>query len=621
MTQTRLAPSPIGAALAPAEQYQAFLAPYAASPPEHLLLINPPQVPKEYFDPEIAKLCRYFIYPPTGLLYIASVAAERAPQLSVRILDLNYELLKAAQEDAAFDFDRIWQTLLAAEIKQHPRLLVGISCMFSPNLASSFAIAAYVRALAPAALQLIGGVQATYSYEEILTQSACDLVVRREGEVQFATLLAGLIDGDREQIPWGAAMRLPDQRLLVLDEQGPTINPQYDLRPAYDLIDIGAYSRYGSMGAFSRYTGLDKPFSAILSNRGCRARCTFCTVRNFNGFGVRQREVQDVIDEIKYLWHEKGIRQIDWLDDDLLFNEKRAIELFKGLSEQLPELEWICNNGLIAFASTDEVLHWMVQSGLKAFTIGIESGNSAMLTQIKKPATKPRLREAKKRFDQYPEVLATANFIIGFPNETFAEMLDTFELALELQLDWAKIFICQPLKGTEMFSAFQSLGDSRVDYRTSQDFNPGRTKLKSEFLNSSNQDLEQTLKYGMDVFTLPPDCVPNQDQIKEIWLTFNLIVNVLRNRNLTPSGNPAKGVKWVESIFDAYPYDISLCAYLAYGYKLLGKAEKGAFYDRAFDDILTNSSYWQHRARQFPELWRLVHRQPDIVVPHAKTSV
>ena len=35
-------------------------------------------------------------------------------------------------------------------------------------------------------------------------------------------------------------------------------------------------------------------------------RNVLCTVRNFNGRSVRAREVQAVIDEIKYLYEEKG---------------------------------------------------------------------------------------------------------------------------------------------------------------------------------------------------------------------------------------------------------------------------------------------------------------------------
>ena len=154
----------------------------------------------------------------------------------------------------------------------------------------------------------------------------------------------------------------------------------WDLRPFYSLIDIESYYKYGSLGAFSRYGGADKSFATVLSKRGCRARCTFCTVRNFNGFGIRERPVQSVIDEIKFLIREKGIKQIDWLDDDLLWNPKGSVELFKGLASQIPELEWTCSNGLIAVAITEDIMHWMVQSGMTAFKIGIESGNDECST-------------------------------------------------------------------------------------------------------------------------------------------------------------------------------------------------------------------------------------------------
>ena len=61
------------------------------------------------------------------------------------------------------------------------------------------------------------------------------------------------------------------------------------------------------------YTGLipeKKRFATVLSNRGCRAKCTFCSVRNFNGRGVRRREVSSVIDELLMLREVYGVEHI-----------------------------------------------------------------------------------------------------------------------------------------------------------------------------------------------------------------------------------------------------------------------------------------------------------------------
>ena len=613
--------------MTPEEVFGAFLVERGITDPKRLLLINLVQVPEKWFDPEVASLGRYHIYPPTGLLYIAASARLVKPELDVRILDLNFEMLRQAQSDS-FSYDG-WKELVARELDGQESVHVGISAMFNYTLEIYFEVAEFIDKNYPDVPIIVGGVQSTYEFDRILNDSACDIVMRKEGELQFGSFIESAVAQEPVKIPWGAACKLGNGELYEFDpaNEGP-VPVDLDIKSSYDLIeDLQDYNKYGSLGTFSRYTGRDQPFCPVISRRGCRARCTFCTVRNFNGMGVRQRTPQDVIDEIKYLWDNKGVRTIDWLDDDLLYDEPRAIELFKGLSEQVPGLTWYANNGLIAFAATDELLKWMVASGLRAFTIGLESGNSRMLTHIKKPATKPKLREAKARFDKFPEVLAHVNFIIGFPNETFKEMLDTFEFAIELNLDWARFFICQPLRGTEMFSAFQSLGDDRIDYEGSEDINPAKSRLDSDFLNPTktrpvldSQDDESTvsgdeIRRGMDIFSIDPDHVPSQGQLKEIWFTFNLVTNVLRNRNLTESGNPDKVVRWVESILEVYPYDATLCAFVSYGHKLLGNHEKGEFYDKKFKEITEHSEYWQMRVAQFPEIRRFVGRQPDYRAP------
>ena len=422
-------------------------------------------------------------------------------------------------------------------------------------------------------------------------------------------------------MPWGSVFK-SEGRIYDLGLPDKDVPMDWDIRPSYSLIDVESYHKYGSLGAFSRYNGEDKGFATVLSNRGCRARCTFCTVRDFNGFGIRQRTVENVIEEIKYLIREKGIQQIDWLDDDLLWDPKRTVELFKGLAQEVPELEWTCSNGLIAVAVTEEIMYWMVQSGMKAFKIGIESGNDQMLHLIKKPTTKPKLREKRELFKQYPEVLVSANFILGFPNETFGQMMDTFNFADELEWDWSSFYLCQPLKGTEMFSAFQELGDDRCEEETyGKTLNPGRAAPRGEFGYRFGEDGTDVLR-GWDVFNLNNDLVPSKEQLKEIWFTFNLVANFLRNLNFAVGGNPGKLVKWLEAIHSGYPYDASMSAALAKGNVLLGDQEQARSYRQKFEAIVSESTYWQQRVEQFPELLELAHfdaNAPEDVLPPAGT--
>ena len=124
--------------------------------------------------------------------------------------------------------------------------------------------------------------------------------------------------------------------------------------------------------------------------------------------------MESVIEELKFLWN-RGVRQIDWLDDDFLWDRQRTLHLLKRMTEEVPDLEWISNNGLIAAGIDEEIMEWMVRSRLKAVKVGIESGNDAMLKKIKKPTSKRKLMMASTLFKKYPEVFFSGKFIV-IPN-------------------------------------------------------------------------------------------------------------------------------------------------------------------------------------------------------------
>lgn len=209
-------------------------------------------------------------------------------------------------------------------------------------------------------------------------------------------------------------------------------------------------------------------------------------------------------------------------------------------------------------------------------------------------------------------MFVSTNFIIGFPDETFGQMMDSYELAVELASDWASFYICQPLKGTEMFSAFQSLGDARTkEERYDKTINPGRSAERGEFGYRFAPD--RVLRTGWEVFEIDRDSVPDLEQQKEIWFSFNLVANFLDNPNFRPSGNAAKLARWIEAIHDGYPYDASMAAALAHAYHLLGNANRHAHHRTDFLRLTATSAYWQNRVAQFPELLVLAHLEqpPD----------
>ena len=146
-------------------------------------------------------------------------------------------------------------------------------------------------------------------------------------------------------------------------------------------------AQVGTLGSWYGFKDKGTKIATALSNRGCRAACTFCNVRTFNGVGVRGKTVDSVLEELRVLKYEHGIGHVIWLDDDLLYDEKRAIELFNGMVQKNLGLTWDATNGVIASSCKYDVIAAAADSGCIGMYFGIESGNNDILRSIKKPGT------------------------------------------------------------------------------------------------------------------------------------------------------------------------------------------------------------------------------------------
>jgi hypothetical protein len=244
-------------------------------------------------------------------------------------------------------------------------------------------------------------------------------------------------------------------------------------------------------------------------------------------------------------------------------------------------------------------------SGCIGFAIGIESGNKEMLKRIKKPGSHTCFREFGKMLDDFSGNFVKANYILGLPAETFGQMLDTFWFSLEDNMDWAAFTVCQIIRGA---SAFADSGE----YFESQMRAEG--KAISNFIPTRDSNVEELnkldkIKRGMDVFLLDEQLVPNGTQIKEIWFTFNFLVNYVFNKNLSIKGTPNKFINWMERVRLAYPTNPNMNIFLAYAYIL---ENNKTLAQQRFHDAVTNlntSEYWKERIDSF-ELHSLYNSLP-----------
>lgn len=491
---------------------------------QKILFVNPPDGDAALFRPQTARRRRYANYPPYGLGVLATQV--RSLDVTAEVLNLNDYLLRRCiswpeQED--FPFDALWQERLQAEIEAFEPDLVCVTCMFTMSHSSLKKVVSH--AAASGVPVAIGGVHVTNDVERILDDiPAARFAFLREADVALKHFV-GFVNGQAEAEGLGQFISNSDSGRHRFDRELQPNAAEMDVMPAYDLLRVSTLSDCGIIGNFHGFKPRTARFATCLSNRGCRARCTFCSVRNFNGEGVRQRSVSSVLDELEHMRHEHGIEHIVWLDDDLLRDHQRALALFQGMIDRKLGLTWDATNGVIAASCKDELVHAMAESGCIALNIGMESGNAQILREVRKPGTVKTFLTAAEVLRRYPQIHARVFLMIGFPGETLRMIGDTIKVVREMDLDWAGITPLQPLPNTPIYDAMveqgllQPVGSSEVRFMAGA---YGKQDEIDLGLRMVSKNFEEAFK------SIPLDSVPNQEQIQDIWFYMNYHLNFRR---------------------------------------------------------------------------------------------
>jgi radical SAM superfamily enzyme YgiQ (UPF0313 family) len=556
-----------------------------------VLMVNPPDAGADIFDPKVARRGSYSNFPPYGLAVLAQHL--RAIDVEVEILNLNQEVLRrchAAESAESFSFDDAWQQPLAEALERFRPDLVSVTCMFTMTHDSLKRVCSFVT---PSRVPvIIGGVHVSNDVDRILDDiPSADMAIVREGDLAFP-LLIKIIRGDEPESALGQTIINGSgrERMHFLSECMPAA-PDMDVIPAFDLMDVPNLARYGVIGSFHCFKPKGTRFSTSLSNRGCRASCTFCSVRNFNGMGVRQRSVESVLDELQMLEEVYGVDHIMWLDDDLLKDHARTIRLFNGMVQRGLKMTWDASNGVIAASCSDEVIAAAAASGCIGIIIGMESGNAQILKEIHKPGSVKHFQQAAEVLRRYESIYSSVYLMIGFPGETMAMIKDTIRVSLEMNLDWYRIKPLQPLPGTPIYNAMieegliEPMSGSKVRYVTGA---YGRHNEKGKLRPSSLDEVFNAIPDGQ---------IPTPEEIDDIWFYMNYALNYNRVTAETSATKLRQHQIFTTDICDVISPDNPFALYTSI---LLTSRLDGVFDSARFERLraqISGSAFWSDHFR------------------------
>jgi len=573
-----------------AETCQSLASKYGLN--DRVALVQLPQFMMGSFNVSIARKKGYYVFPPAGLMYLSEAIKHRG--LSVRIIDVNLLLLKRAQDQevsATFFLD-----ILKEELDSFDPSIVGVSCMYDTGIQSLMATLDFLKKEGKR-IVVSGGMIPSFEYQRFLQQELCHFVIRGEGENKLNMLLDFLYNKETKNIPYkDVFFKHKDKVLETEGEHDHNSFVDTDMVDSYKLIDLRDYQEAGSLNPFSRMAGLnDKFFMTIQRNRGCRASCSFCAVREFMGPTVRTRPLHLVLKEMDYLINHEGVSHFEWLDDDLLYDKDEFKSMLREIIARGWKITWSAYNGLIVAFIDEELLDLLERSGCIGFKLGIESGNAEMLKKIRKPGTLDIYRKVAKWYPKYPKIFVGGNFMLGFPHEKFRQMLDTLRLYIDLRLDWASFLIVQKIRGASAFEEFKDYFTSQIESKGTNTPNFIPTRGTSDGKLNEEEDIRR----GPDVLNIDPDSECSEDQIKEIWFTFNLVGNFIFHKNLMPGGTPKKFISWIEVAQIGYPINPYMQIFLSLAYTLEGQTQKAQEIFLLARKVVEKDAYWQERFSSF----------------------
>ena len=569
-----------------------------------VLFIAPPDGDANNFSYETCKLGRYPNFPPYGVGVIAS--RLRGEGIAVDILNLNNALLKAcrlSKSEEEFNFTEAVTRELRRRIQDFRPDLIGVTCMFSQTHQSTVDICTEIKKIEPEIPLALGGVHITNS---TIDEKTREIFLKDFPEVNFFFMyesdlaFPGFLRVVNKKAPLTELAQVlvngEETRFHFTNRHAPA-GENLDVIPAHDLITAPDLAENGKIGSFHSLPKPGARFSTVLSNRGCRAQCTFCSVRNFNGVGVRGRSVQSVIDELLQLRQEFGVEHIMWLDDDFLYDHKRALQLFNEMIRQDVGVTWDCTNGVIAYSCTEELVSAAEESGCLGLHIGMESGNPTVLKEIKKPGTVDIFLRAAGVLRRHEKINSRVFLMLGFPHETLRMIRDTFRVGLEMDLDWYMITPLQPLPNTPIFGQMALeglLGTVSFDeIRFKLGAHGRQRKATEKRVNVFATDFKNAFEEA-DLDTLP-----TKQDINRIWAYMNYHLNFER---LFREPRPAKHLqmyKYLGYVADVVAPDDAFAHYFrAYLYwKVYGRANPSLV--ERLRKILEEDQHWYERFNDF----------------------
>ena len=336
-----------------------------------------------------------------------------------------------------------------------PLLIVMVVYGFQPsastqNMTAAGEICQFVKERNPTMRILMTGTHPAALPERTIREERIDFVCDREGPETILLTMQAVKAGSKDFSKIPSLWWRQSNGLITANGQGELME-DLDLEipgVAWDLLPMDRY-RAHNWHSFD-HIHQRAPYASIHTSLGCPYKCTFCCINApFGKPSYRLWNPDTVIREIDLLVEKYAVKNIKFIDEMFVLNKDHVL----GICDRLIERRHEVNIWAYARVDTvkDEFLAKLKKAGFNWLVLGIESGSKHVRDGASKKFANRDIVETVRKI-QEAGIYVLGNFIYGLPDDDAESLQDTFDLAVELNCEFANFYSAMAYPGSKLYT-------------------------------------------------------------------------------------------------------------------------------------------------------------------------
>lgn len=290
---------------------------------------------------------------------------------------------------------------------------------------------------------MVGGPEAELNYKDFFTDDI-DLVYHDNGLQTLKNIWESNLKEEVLEKQSGICYKRENE--WIIKEKGAPVNG-FIVKP-----DRSEFYR----GLKKNFIFLKGKYAISKASFSCPFHCSFCYCTKMNSGIYTERDIDEVIEEIESIDHDKI-----WFVDDTFFFHKERVKLFcEKIIEKGIKKQFMAYSRADFIAENPDILPLAYSAGFRDLLIGLEAVNDEQLKEYNKQTSKNDNVLAIKHCHEN-NIVCNGLFVISHKStkQDFRKLIDFIK---ENNLLWPLFGIFTPYKGTD---AYEQYKDQLINFK------------------------------------------------------------------------------------------------------------------------------------------------------------